>query len=422
MSVNAPLFTVPITKRPPHGPLFSKIFFPSMFILGLLGINSAQILLLPLQAFGPKGRELFDHGIGWTKDGFGRLLIVITVLFAPTSLVLTTDGSPSIADLVERDAAGEMVRINLPDRLVLMANHQAYTDWMYLWILSAYAGHSKGIIILLKASLRGIPIVGWGMRFFHFVFLSRSWAADRINLTLALTDLGKQAKAVTGGKRNPLWLLIFPEGTITSDEERAKSKRYAEREGVDDFVTTLHPRSTGLLFCLRTLLPEIPDLQLLDITIGYPGVPYGGYPQEWYGLLSVFFRSVPPPTVHLHLRLYSNLASPDSGIPSLLTASDEEGLAPPADAKKFELWLRERWTEKEMRMRGFFTAKKFVSEEGSDLMEIVPVKQLSVPSAFALPCKLTDVFLPQEMVSLDRGIRRRRAGHGGCRRVGPLAR
>lgn len=43
----------------------------------------------------------------------------------------------------------------------------------------------------------------------------------------------------------------------------------------------LNPRSTGLLFILRTLLPEIPDLKLLDVTIGYPGVPYGKYPQEW---------------------------------------------------------------------------------------------------------------------------------------------
>ncbi|WWD01356.1 hypothetical protein V866_008299 [Kwoniella sp. B9012] len=142
-----------------------------------------------------------------------------------------------------------------------MANHQAYLDWMYLWILSCYAGHSRGITILLKASLRNIPVIG-------------SWAADRDNLTLALTQLGHQAQSgeedhsETSGllqpkKRSPIWLLIFPEGTIP------------------DFVTMLHPRSTGLLFCLRTLLPQVPDLQLLDVTIGYPGVPYGKYPQDW---------------------------------------------------------------------------------------------------------------------------------------------
>jgi hypothetical protein len=32
--------------------------------------------------------------------------------------------------------------------------------------------------------------------------------------------------------RSPLWLFIFPEGTITSDEERVKSKRYADKEGI----------------------------------------------------------------------------------------------------------------------------------------------------------------------------------------------
>lgn len=138
--------------------------------------------------------------------------------------------------------------------------------------------------------------------------MKRSWASDRDNLTRSLTRLGRHARAtgetgnrnedaplldVSGGKaegRSPLWLLIFPEGTITSDEERAKSLKYAEREGIvsvhlavlkqDDFVTTLHPRSTGLLFCLRTLLPQVPDLQLLDVTIGYPGVPVGKYPQD----------------------------------------------------------------------------------------------------------------------------------------------
>ena len=141
-------------------------------------------------------------------------------------------------------------------------------------------------------------------RFFRFIFLERSWATDRANLTRALRQLGRDAKADSGKDessplvskgREPLWLLIFPEGTITSDEERAKSVRYATKEGIvstanrgpglhpqADFKTTLHPRSTGLLFCLRALLPEISDLQVLDLTIGYPGVPFGKYPQEWY--------------------------------------------------------------------------------------------------------------------------------------------
>lgn len=172
-----PIHTIPIDQRPPHGPFFSKIFFPLFFNLGIFGGSAAQFLCLPLLLipFGI-GRRYFDVAIGWTKDGFARLrklhhhpksyrvVILITVLFAPTSLVITTNTPPSITNLVERNpATGEMIKINLPDRLVIMSNHQAYTDWMYLWIIAAYAGTDKGIIILLKASLRGIPVVGWAM-------------------------------------------------------------------------------------------------------------------------------------------------------------------------------------------------------------------------------------------------------------------
>ena len=35
---------------------------------------------------------------------------------------------------------------------------------------------------------------------------------------------------------------------------------------------TLLPRSTGLLYCLRSLSPQIPGLHLLDVTIAYDGI------------------------------------------------------------------------------------------------------------------------------------------------------
>ena len=269
-NARSPLYTIPIAQRPAHGPLFSKIFFPLFFNLGQLGINSAQFLAVPLLLipFGI-GQKLFRQVIDYTKDGYGRLckfvgrynaqstVILITVLFGPTTLVLTSDSPPDLANMVERDPqTGLMSRINLPDRLVIIANHQAYLDWMYVWIIACYAGHARGLVILLKASLRKIPVIGWGMvsltmmavtkvsqRFFRFIFLNRSWASDKQNLTKALQNLGRDTRedmsSETSGllrkNREPVWLLIFPEGTITSDEERAKSVRYAKREAVVSF-------------------------------------------------------------------------------------------------------------------------------------------------------------------------------------------
>lgn len=210
--------------------------------------------------------------------------------------------------------------------------------------------------------------------------MHRSWAADREHLTEALTDLGRlaqssQARNTTTKRsesvsllqsapsRSPLWLLIFPEGTITSDEERVKSVRYAEREHIDDLTTMLHPRSTGLLFCLRTLQTQVPDLQLLDMTIGYPGVPVGEYPQDYYGLFSVFLYGVPPPTVHVHLKLYNLDDVPSARNPE--TTTKEEN-------KDFELWLRGVWKEKEERLLHFFDRQRF----DGGLEEVIPLRQL----------------------------------------------
>ena len=238
---------------------------------------------------------------------------------------------------------------------------------------------------------------------FRFIFMHRSWAADREHLTKALTALANDAQAKDDhaarssrtnesasllaprptARASPLWLLIFPEGTIVSDEERPKSIKYAEREAIPDLTTMLHPRSTGLLFCLRTLLAQVPDTQLLDVTIGYPGVPLGSYPQDHYGLFSVFWRSVPPPTVHVHLRLYSDLTAPGCEIPSLVVKPQgdvpagqvpaDTGLASPDESKAFERWLRALWIEKDERMKRFCRDQRFVGEEKAE--EVVVVRQ-----------------------------------------------
>lgn len=69
-----PLYTIPMDKRPPgYGPWRSKIVFPLVFDLGMLGINSAQFLFLPLLLIPVVGQQLFRRAIAWTKDGFGRL-------------------------------------------------------------------------------------------------------------------------------------------------------------------------------------------------------------------------------------------------------------------------------------------------------------------------------------------------------------
>ncbi len=180
--------------------------------------------------------------------------------------------------------------------------------------------------------------------------------------------------------------------------------------GQPDFVNCLHPRSTGLLFALRTLLPELPDLKVLDITIGYPGVPRGAYAQEWYvgrghagractltgrhdryNLTSVFTHGVPPPSIHLHLRMIDpardgvpglepvlpahkapETASPAPRVDAAAPATPPAiGLATPDEATAFNLWLRERWAEKD-RMLDHFAAHGAFEHTGEPLRGAQP--------------------------------------------------
>lgn len=78
----------------------------------------------------------------------------------------------------------------------------------------------------------------------------------------------------------------------------------------------------------------------------------------------------------------------DGEIPSLVTVTQRsegnEGgighgngeeevveLASPEEARAFELWLRERWMEKEERMKAFTSDQKFGDES-----EVVPIRQV----------------------------------------------
>lgn len=109
--------------------------------------------------------------------------------------------------------------------------------------------------------------------------------------------------------------------------------------------------------------PTIPDLQLLDITVGYPGIPPAGYGQDYYTLRSIFFQGIAPPAIHLHMRLY-----PISEIPiGAVKSSDSVGRgaeATPEETTAFDKWLLDRWTEKDRLMDGFYRDGVFPSPEG----------------------------------------------------------
>ncbi|OAL52095.1 acyltransferase-domain-containing protein [Pyrenochaeta sp. DS3sAY3a] len=301
----------------------------STFLSGVLAISASQFLGAPLKLIDP---QFYDGYMAYTKECFAILLTCLTQWWAPTVVRVSGDSS-MVGQLIKKKDGS--LQCNFADRLVLMANHQLYTDWLYIWWI-AYTNNMHGFIyIILKESLKNIPIIGWGCQFYNFIFLARNWEEDQRRFKKHLAELNKP--------NDPMWLIIFPEGTNLSSSTREKSKKWAEKNGLQDMKHQLLPRSTGLKFCLN----ELKDTTewLYDCTIAYEGVPPGQFGQDIFTLRSSFFEGRPPKSVNMHWRRF------------------HIDTIPIQNTKAFEVWLRNRWREKDYMLEYFNRNNRFPAED-----------------------------------------------------------
>ncbi|KAH9812254.1 acyltransferase-domain-containing protein [Melampsora americana] len=405
-STSKPIFqSIPVKNRSIKSKSINRlIIFNSLFFISLLLLHSTQLIFFPLIFFKSSFNGLFWKINSFAKQVFGIVLVVATQIFAPTKLVITLDDDHDLdlRKIVKRDRSGRVISLDLPKRSVTMANHQIYADWLYIWCLAYLAEIHGSIIIILKASLKWVPIVGPAMQLFSFIFLNRSWSLDKSSLTEHLTTMANQTTSNQPIKSNsssqPLTLLIFPEGTLVSPLTRPISQKYADKNGLTDLKHCLLPRSTGILFCIRALSRKIPDLQLIDLTIGYPGIPAYGNGQDFYTLQSIFGYGHSPPKVHLHLRLIpiSSIPIGTSHLKSMKDSSENpsELIDPTTEESiEFDKWLRSQWKLKDERLERFYQTGEMceegveeeeeeegegAEEEGKGMEEIVLKNRLEI--------------------------------------------
>jgi len=301
----------------------------STFLSGALAISASQFIGAPLKLVDPK---FYDNYMAWTKESFAVLTTTITQWWAPT--VVRVSGDESMRGQLYQMDDGTL-KCNFPHRLVLMANHQLYTDWMYLWWI-AYTNKMHGrIYIILKESLKSLPIFGWGAQFYNFIFLSRKWETDRFRFSRAFNHLRDP--------QDPMWLLIFPEGTNLSAVTREKSASWSKKVGIPDMKHQLLPRTTGLQFCLQQLRKS--TNWLYDCTIAYEGVPKGMYGQDVFTLRSSLFEGRPPKSVNMFWRRFRIADIPID------------------DDQAFGRWLNNRWREKDYILEYYYKFSQFPADD-----------------------------------------------------------
>jgi 1-acyl-sn-glycerol-3-phosphate acyltransferase len=111
------------------------------------------------------------------------------------------------------------------------------------------------------------------MMFFGFVFMSRKLEKDKPRLAHRLKKLKEVHHGPLSGSNglDPMWLMLFPEGTNLSYNGRVKSAAWAKKQGMPDMQHQLLPRSTGTFFCLNELKGTVE--WVYDCTMAYEGIP-----------------------------------------------------------------------------------------------------------------------------------------------------
>ncbi|XP_026734001.1 lysocardiolipin acyltransferase 1-like [Trichoplusia ni] len=245
--------------------------------------------------------------------------------------------------------------VNPDEKTIIVMNHRTRVDWNYVWIALYHAtqnpageicsckqtvedsrepsgvldvlGKSK-IKFVLKDEIKTIPGMGWIMQLNFFLYVKRNWREDQVNLSQFADYYSKL--------NYDYRLVLFPEGTDLSDENRRRSANFASANNLQNYKFVLHPRTTGwVALCSR--LRESGLASVYDITIAYDKPA-----QTEMDLL----RGKIPTHVYFYCKRYS--------INKL-----------PKDDTDLKIWLNDRWREKEQTLFKFHNEGHFVDLESN---------------------------------------------------------
>jgi 1-acyl-sn-glycerol-3-phosphate acyltransferase len=240
---------------------------------------------------------------------------------------------------------------------VIMMNHRTVLDWMFLWAVIAECGGSDlhyALKIVPKAALSKLPMFGWCMQAFRFLFLSRSSTeGDLATIRAAARCYVAEPNSADHG----VAVLLFPEGTDLSKVHLEKSHAFCKKEGLPLWNYVLAPRALGLGAMLQGIgkgaLHEV-----LDVTLGYEDFVLGERAGE-----SSLIKGRAPRAMHVALRKFRTAApaargSDDADDDDAFVLPDEiftEKLDPQTVASSaLNTFVRGVFAEKEQMLQPFY--------------------------------------------------------------------
>jgi len=208
------------------------------------------------------------------------------------------------------------------ENAIVVANHQQMPDIVALMCFGWDKGRLGDMKYFIKASLRHVPGMGWGLSFLDALFLQRNWEADRGAIE---NTFGKFVR-----ERIPVWIVSFVEGTRITPSKQARSVEYAQRHDLPALDAVLLPRTKGFVAAVNALRGHV--TAVYDVTIAYPG----GIPTLWQYLKGWVSE------VHVHVRR----------VPVADLPTDAEALG-----NRLVIWFQ----EKDVLLKGFQRSGAFPS-------------------------------------------------------------
>ncbi|KAL3281231.1 hypothetical protein HHI36_004445 [Cryptolaemus montrouzieri] len=131
-------------------------------------------------------------------------------------------------------------------------NHSYETDWILGWVLAERVKILGNVKAYCKKAIQYMPVLGWSWKFSEFVFLERDFQKDKENIHRQVSELSDYP--------DPMWLLLYPEGTRFSEEKHKVSLEFARKNNQPILNYHLLPRTKGFVASLPAMHGKVPAI------------------------------------------------------------------------------------------------------------------------------------------------------------------
>lgn len=328
-------------------PLLNPLHLIRLILLGIFFFSGAIAIVLNQFMFiiwhALTKSSPLQSQLEYTKKSFVVLLTFCTSNFTSHSTIsLSFRDEELMKNCLSKNNDGELPLLKFDNSAIIISNHQIYSDWFFLWFLAYLNNTASHFFIVMKKSLENIPILGYGMKNYNFIFLSRNWQNDRLYMESQFRKILKV--------NEKFWMLIFPEGTNMSHNNRNKSHKFALESNLPVNNCVLLPRIKGLYVASKNLLNENSS-KILDFTIGYTGNTKDIMAQDVHTLWKIYIEGISPKKISILVDEHElNAVVPDIFNNEL---NEDEQM------KSLEKWIVKTWSTKEEDMANYYETGKF---------------------------------------------------------------